>query len=75
MTCGAIGASLDRLGATTGVRGHHGLPHDPYTAFVGPRSIGWIGSMNLKGVGRMTQRVRTWPKPTPHLPAAPPNAA
>jgi hypothetical protein len=51
------------------------LPHDPYTAFVGPRSIGWIGSMNLKGVGRMTQRVRTWPKPTPHLPAAPPNAA
>ena len=28
---------------------NHGLPHDPYTAIVGPRPIGWITSMNLKG--------------------------
>jgi len=27
----------------------HGLPHDPYTAIVGPRPIGWISSINLKG--------------------------
>jgi flavin reductase (DIM6/NTAB) family NADH-FMN oxidoreductase RutF len=28
---------------------NHGLPHDPYTAIVGPRPIGWISSMNSKG--------------------------
>lgn len=28
---------------------NHGLPHDPYTAIVGPRPIGWITSMSLKG--------------------------
>ena len=28
---------------------NHGLPHDPYTAIVGPRPIGWITSINLKG--------------------------
>jgi flavin reductase (DIM6/NTAB) family NADH-FMN oxidoreductase RutF len=27
----------------------HGLPHDPFTAIVGPRPIGWITSMSLKG--------------------------
>jgi flavin reductase (DIM6/NTAB) family NADH-FMN oxidoreductase RutF len=27
----------------------HGLPHDPYNAIVGPRPIGWITSINLKG--------------------------
>lgn len=30
--------------ATTG-----GLPHDPYTAIVAPRPIGWITSMSLRG--------------------------
>ena len=28
---------------------NHGLPHDPYNAIVGPRPIGWITSVNLKG--------------------------
>lgn len=28
---------------------NHGLPHNPYDAIVGPRPIGWITSMNLKG--------------------------
>lgn len=28
---------------------NHRLPHDPFTAIVGPRPIGWITSMNLKG--------------------------
>jgi hypothetical protein len=28
---------------------NHGLPHDPYDAIVGPRPIGWITSVNLKG--------------------------
>jgi len=28
---------------------NHGLPHDPFTAIVGPRPIGWITSMSLKG--------------------------
>jgi flavin reductase (DIM6/NTAB) family NADH-FMN oxidoreductase RutF len=28
---------------------NHGLPHDPYLAIVGPRPIGWITSMSLKG--------------------------
>jgi flavin reductase (DIM6/NTAB) family NADH-FMN oxidoreductase RutF len=28
---------------------NHGLPHDPYNAIVGPRPIGWITSMSLKG--------------------------
>src|SRR5580700_8353652 len=28
---------------------NHGLPHDPYTAIVGPRPIGWISSISLKG--------------------------
>jgi flavin reductase (DIM6/NTAB) family NADH-FMN oxidoreductase RutF len=28
---------------------NHGLPHDPYNAIVGPRPIGWITSINLKG--------------------------
>ncbi len=27
----------------------HGLPHDPFTAIIGPRPIGWITSMSLKG--------------------------
>jgi flavin reductase (DIM6/NTAB) family NADH-FMN oxidoreductase RutF len=27
----------------------HGLPHDPFTAIVGPRPIGWITSISLKG--------------------------
>jgi flavin reductase (DIM6/NTAB) family NADH-FMN oxidoreductase RutF len=27
---------------------NHGLPHDPFTAIVGPRPIGWITSMSLK---------------------------
>ena len=30
-------------------RKNHGLPHDPFTAIVGPRPIGWITSMSLKG--------------------------
>jgi flavin reductase (DIM6/NTAB) family NADH-FMN oxidoreductase RutF len=28
---------------------NHGLPHDPFTAIIGPRPIGWITSMNLQG--------------------------
>jgi flavin reductase (DIM6/NTAB) family NADH-FMN oxidoreductase RutF len=28
---------------------NHGLPHDPFTAIVGPRPIGWITSMSAKG--------------------------
>jgi flavin reductase (DIM6/NTAB) family NADH-FMN oxidoreductase RutF len=28
---------------------NHGLPHDPYTAIVGPRPIGWITSMSRRG--------------------------
>jgi len=28
---------------------NHGLPHDPFTAIVGPRPIGWITSMSLRG--------------------------
>ena len=28
---------------------NHGLPHDPFTAIVAPRPIGWITSMNLNG--------------------------
>jgi flavin reductase (DIM6/NTAB) family NADH-FMN oxidoreductase RutF len=28
---------------------NHDLPHDPFTAIVGPRPIGWITSMSLKG--------------------------
>src|SRR5215475_10857311 len=28
---------------------NHGLPHDPFTAIVGPRPIGWITSMSLQG--------------------------
>jgi hypothetical protein len=28
---------------------NHGLPHDPYTAIVAPRPIGWITSMSLNG--------------------------
>ena len=28
---------------------NHELPHDPFTAIVGPRPIGWITSMSLKG--------------------------
>jgi flavin reductase (DIM6/NTAB) family NADH-FMN oxidoreductase RutF len=28
---------------------NHGLPHDPFTAIVGPRPIGWITSMSPKG--------------------------
>jgi flavin reductase (DIM6/NTAB) family NADH-FMN oxidoreductase RutF len=28
---------------------NHGLPHDPFTAIVGPRPIGWITSMSSKG--------------------------
>jgi flavin reductase (DIM6/NTAB) family NADH-FMN oxidoreductase RutF len=30
-------------------RKNHGLPHDPFTAIVGPRPIGWITSMSAKG--------------------------
>jgi flavin reductase (DIM6/NTAB) family NADH-FMN oxidoreductase RutF len=28
---------------------NHGLPHDPFTAIVGPRPIGWITSMSSRG--------------------------
>lgn len=28
----------------------HGLPHDPFNAIVGPRPIGWIGSLSADGV-------------------------
>ena len=28
----------------------HGLPHDPFNAIVGPRPIGWIGSVSASGV-------------------------
>jgi flavin reductase (DIM6/NTAB) family NADH-FMN oxidoreductase RutF len=28
---------------------NHGLPHDPYTAIVGPRPIGWITSIGTTG--------------------------
>ena len=31
------------------IKKNHGLPHDPFTAIIGPRPIGWITSMNLKG--------------------------
>ncbi|KAF1024128.1 MAG: hypothetical protein GAK30_00148 [Paracidovorax wautersii] len=27
----------------------HGLPHDPFNAIVGPRPIGWIGSLSAEG--------------------------
>jgi len=27
----------------------HGLTHDPFNAIVGPRPIGWIGSLNAEG--------------------------
>jgi flavin reductase (DIM6/NTAB) family NADH-FMN oxidoreductase RutF len=27
----------------------HGLAHDPFNAIVGPRPIGWIGSLNAEG--------------------------
>ena len=30
-------------------KNNDGLPHDPYNAIVGPRPIGWITSVNLKG--------------------------
>ena len=30
-------------------KNNHGLPHDPYTAIVAPRPIGWITSMSLNG--------------------------
>jgi flavin reductase (DIM6/NTAB) family NADH-FMN oxidoreductase RutF len=28
----------------------HGLPHDPFKAIIGPRPIGWIGSVSGEGV-------------------------
>ena len=28
----------------------HGLPHDPFNAIIGPRPIGWIGSLSASGV-------------------------
>ena len=28
----------------------HGLPHDPFKAIVGPRTIGWIGTLSAEGV-------------------------
>ena len=28
----------------------HGLPHDPFKAIVGPRPIGWIGSISQEGI-------------------------
>jgi flavin reductase (DIM6/NTAB) family NADH-FMN oxidoreductase RutF len=28
----------------------HGLPHDPFSAIVGPRPIGWISTMSADGV-------------------------
>lgn len=31
-------------------RNGHGLPHDPFNAIVGPRPIGWIGSLSADGV-------------------------
>jgi flavin reductase (DIM6/NTAB) family NADH-FMN oxidoreductase RutF len=30
-------------------RNGHGLPHDPFNAIVGPRPIGWIGSVSADG--------------------------
>ncbi len=30
-------------------RNGHGLPHDPFNAIVGPRPIGWIGSISADG--------------------------
>jgi flavin reductase (DIM6/NTAB) family NADH-FMN oxidoreductase RutF len=27
----------------------HALPHDPFTAIIGPRPLGWITSMSMKG--------------------------
>ncbi|WP_045761642.1 flavin reductase family protein [Xanthomonas albilineans] len=31
----------------------HGLPHDPFNAIVGPRPIGWIGSLGADGVANL----------------------
>lgn len=31
----------------------HGLPHDPFNAIVGPRPIGWIGSLSADGVANL----------------------
>jgi len=28
----------------------HGLPHSPFNAIVGPRPIGWIGSLSAEGI-------------------------
>jgi len=28
----------------------HGLPHDPFNAIIGPRPIGWIGSLSANGI-------------------------
>jgi len=32
------------------MKGDHGLPHNPYQACVVPRPIGWISSLNKKGI-------------------------
>jgi flavin reductase (DIM6/NTAB) family NADH-FMN oxidoreductase RutF len=31
----------------------HGLPHNPFNAIVGPRPIGWIGSLSADGVANL----------------------
>ena len=33
----------------------HGLPHDPFNAIVGPRPIGWIGSVSASGVPNLQE--------------------
>ena len=33
----------------------HGLAHDPFNAVVGPRSIGWISSVNAEGVRNLAR--------------------
>ncbi len=35
---------------TPGTHREHGLRHDPFKAFVSPRPIGWISTMNEEGV-------------------------
>jgi flavin reductase (DIM6/NTAB) family NADH-FMN oxidoreductase RutF len=31
----------------------HGLPHDPFSAIVGPRPIGWISTMSADGAANL----------------------
>lgn len=32
---------------------HHGLPHDPWTALVTPRPIGWISTLSAEGIANI----------------------